>query len=90
MAETIGSLIDKLSIIGLKIYHMREQLERKDASESHRKTCKEKIKILKIQQRDLMEELSELTTAVLQKKQRLKVYYQFKMYNDPAYRSKPR
>lgn len=91
MAETIGSLVDKLSIVGLKIYHMQEQIKRKDASESHRRVCKEKIKILKMQQKDLENELSELAAAVLNGEKRLKVYYQFKMYNDPAYRvKKPR
>jgi hypothetical protein len=87
MAETIGSLVDKISIVELKILHMGKQLQRADASNEHRAACSQKLAILKEQRDDLVRELSELSEAVLSGKKRLKVYRQFKMYNDPAYRA---
>ncbi len=86
MAETIGTLVDKMSILELKIYHMQEQADRKDATPEHREKCLGRVGILKVQKADLTVELSELTRDVLSGKRTLKVYRQFKMYNDPAYR----
>ncbi|OVE76124.1 hypothetical protein BVX98_06500 [bacterium F11] len=88
MAETIGSLIDKITIVDLKIYHMQEQIDRRDASPQHQEACQNKLKILKIQKDDLSEELSGLAKEVLQGNRELKVYRQFKMYNDPIYQIK--
>ena len=87
MAETIGSLVDKITIVDLKIYHMQEQVDRADAEETHKARCRDRVGVLKIQRADLVEELSELARNVLDGRIRLKVYRQFKMYNDPAYRS---
>jgi hypothetical protein len=87
MAETIGSLVDKLSICQLKVFHMREQTQRDDATEEHRSSCRAKLAILEQQRADLGAELEELLVAVLSGRKRLKVYRQFKMYNDPKYRS---
>jgi hypothetical protein len=86
VAETIGSLVDKISIVELKRFAMQKQLERTDASAEHVKKCGERLKILTEQRDDLVLEVSELTDAVLSGKKKLKVYRQFKMYNDPAYR----
>ena len=86
MAETVGSLVDKISIVELKIYHMQKQAERADVNEDHRRTCGEKLKILKEQRDDLSKELSQLIVEVFSGQKRLKVYRQFKMYNDPSYR----
>jgi hypothetical protein len=86
VAETIGSLVDKLSIIGLKIYHMQEQVDRKDASAEHRENCRRRVEVMQNQKKDLAEELNELSKGVLAGTRVLKVYRQFKMYNDPAYR----
>ena len=86
MAETIGSLVDKISIIELKIFHMQKQIDRLDASEEHRAKCRERRRIMEEQRDDLVAELSALSDAVLSGKTKLKVYRQFKMYNDPAYR----
>lgn len=88
MAETIGSLVDKITIAELKIFHMAEQLNRKDASEEHKQRAAQKLEILKVQSRDLQQELSELFLKVARGEARLKIYRQFKMYNDPAYRTK--
>ncbi len=87
MAETVGSLVDKLSILELKIYHMDEQVQRADATPEHKNKCLQRLTILKEQQTDLSAELSGLFDHVLAGKKQLKVYRQFKMYNDPVYRS---
>jgi hypothetical protein len=88
MAETIGSLIDKISIIELKIFHMKQQVERADVTQQHREDCALRLEIMKQQQADLRAELSESAAGVLDGTRTLKVYRQFKMYNDPAYKAK--
>ena len=88
MAETVGSLVDKISIINLKIYHFGEQLDRRDAGAAHKKMVKEKIRVLRSQEKDLETELSCLIDGLFSGKSKLKIYRQFKMYNDPRYRSK--
>jgi hypothetical protein len=87
MAESIGSLADKLSIIELKIYHMQEQAERRDASEEFRIQCQDKLAVLRTQRDDLAAELTELLAAIACGRVVPKVYRQFKMYNDPVYRA---
>lgn len=87
MAETVGSLVDKLSIIQLRIFHMREQVERTDVTPDFREQCRRKLEVMAIQKSDLEQELTELSADVLAGRKKLKVYYQFKMYNDPKYRS---
>ena len=86
MAETVGSLVDKLSIVELKIYHMQEQAEREDASDDFRVQCGERLAILRRQRDDLAEELTDLLAAIASGRVVPKVYRQFKMYNDPSYR----
>jgi hypothetical protein len=86
MAETVGSLVDKLSIVELKVYHMREQVDRADADPAHRARCAEKLSVLLIQRDDLATEMTELWVRVAAGTYRPKVYRQFKMYNDPQYR----
>lgn len=90
MAETVGSLVDKLSILELKIFYMRRQVLRKDAPASHRAACRRRGAILERQRSDLARELSHLFTNLARGSARLKVYRQFKMYNDPAYRTAAR
>lgn len=85
MAETVGSLADKLSIVELKIYHMREQAERSDRPPEFRETCEKNLAVLREQRDDLAEELSELLGDILEGRVVPKVYRQFKMYNDPKY-----
>lgn len=86
MAETIGSLVDKITIIELKRYHMREQTIRADVSAGHRDACLRKLDVLDLQRDDLVEELNQLFRDVLAGTAQLRVYRQFKMYNDPKYR----
>ena len=86
MAETIGWLTDKILIAELKIYHMREQLDRVDVDETHRQLCENKLEVLYAQRNDLKIELSLLFSDMVQGKTRPKIYRQFKMYNDPKFR----
>jgi len=88
MAETVGSLADKISIIQLKIFHMREQLQRTDATDEHKAACAGKLEVMGVQVRDLEDELTQLVSDVIAGKVKLKIYRQFKMYNDPRYRAK--
>ena len=86
MAETIGWLTDKLTIVELKIYHMREQAERTDRSAEFRAQCEARLAVLREQRDDLAAELTSLAADVVTGRVTPKVYRQFKMYNDPQYR----
>jgi hypothetical protein len=88
MAETVGSLVDKISIVELKIYHMREQVERDDVSDDFRRRSEEKLSILRLQRDDLADELTALLGDIAAGRVVPKVYRQYKMYNDPQYRKK--
>lgn len=83
-SETPGMIIDRLSILALKEYHMREETLRPDASESHRANCGEKLARIIRQREDLIQSLGELLDDVAARRRTFAVYYQFKMYNDPA------
>lgn len=87
MAETVGWLADKISIMELKIYHMHEQSEREDVTPDFHARCAERVAVLELQRDDLAEELTALLGDLASGKVVPKVYRQFKMYNDPAYRS---
>jgi hypothetical protein len=64
MAETIGSLVDKLSIVELKIYHMREQAERTDRPAGFREACLGRISVMHEQRDDLAAELTQLVEDI--------------------------
>jgi hypothetical protein len=83
-SETPGMIIDRLSILALKEFHMHEQTVREDASEAHRATCAEKLARIVRQRADLTQSLGELVAEVTAGTRTFAVYYQFKMYNDPA------
>jgi hypothetical protein len=83
-SETPGMMIDRLSILALKEYHMREETDRDDASAEHRAKCAEKLTRIVLQRADLAQCLAELLDAVAAGTRTFAVYYQFKMYNDPA------
>lgn len=87
MAETVGWLADKISIMELKIYHMREQAERTDATAEFRAQCTDRLGVLRQQRDDLAAELSTLLGDIAAGTVVPKVYRQFKMYNDPRYRT---
>ena len=82
-SETVGSLIDRLSILRLKIYHMKEETQRSDAAAQHIEKCRAKLAILYHQEQDLDSCLSELVIDLVDATKRHQVYYQHKMYNDP-------
>ena len=88
VAETVGWLADKLSIVELKIYHMREQADRTDAAPEFRERCEGRLEVLRMQRDDLAAELTQLLSDVSAGRVVPKVYRQFKMYNDPQYRLK--
>ena len=88
MAETVGWLADKLSIIELKIYHMQEQADRPDATPEFRERCGDRLAVLRMQRDDLAAELAQLLGDIAAGRAVPKVYRQFKMYNDPQYRSR--
>lgn len=87
MAETVGWLADKISIMELKIFHMREQSERSDATPEFRARCAERVAVLELQRDDLAAELTILLRDIASGEVVPRVYRQFKMYNDPSYRS---
>jgi hypothetical protein len=86
VAETVGSLVDKITIIELKIYHMREQASRDDATPEFRSRCEQKLEVMREQRDDLATEISKLVADMAGGRVIPKVYRQFKMYNDPQYR----
>ena len=84
--ETVGSLIDKLTINELKIFHMTEQAERDDISEEFRSDCNARLNILIAQRTDIKEELQQLMDDILSGKKQFKVFRQMKMYNDKKFK----
>jgi hypothetical protein len=88
VAETVGWLADKLSIVELKIFHMQEQADRPDATAEFRERCEGRLEVLRLQRDDLAAELTQLLADVSAGRVVPKVYRQFKMYNDPQYRTK--
>ena len=83
-SETPGMIIDRLSILALKEYHMREEAGRAGASDEHRANCATKLARIILQRDDLTGCLRELLDDVAAGRRTFGVYYQFKMYNDPA------
>jgi hypothetical protein len=83
-SESPGLMIDRLSILALKIYHTREEAERAGAPEGHAERNLERLAILEEQRRDLAGCLDALWRETLDGKRRFKLYRQLKMYNDPA------
>ena len=82
--ESPAWAIDRLSILALKIYHMREQVERDDADNEHRANCAAKLDVLLEQQKDLGLAIDQLLEDIEAGRKYMKVYRQMKMYNDPS------
>ena len=80
--ESPAWALDRLSILILKIYHMKEESLREDVSENHRNTCAEKLQVLLEQRKDLSESIDQLLEDLSKGKKKMKVYKQMKMYND--------
>ena len=82
--ESPAWAVDRLSILALKIYHMREQANRQDATQQHRELCNGKLNVLLEQQKDLSLAIDQLLDDIKEGKKYMKVYRQMKMYNDPS------
>lgn len=82
-SETLGSIIDRLSILSLKIYHVWEETQRADAGELYLRESRRKLRVLREQRRDLAGAYDRLVADVRRGQRRVKVYYQFKLYNRP-------
>jgi len=83
-SESPGLIIDRLSILALKIYHTREEMERRDAPEGHAERNLERLEVLKEQRADLAACLDALWQDTVSGVRCFKLYRQMKMYNDPA------
>jgi len=82
--ESPAWAIDRLSILHLKIYHMQQEVERKDSSADHLSQCQTKLNILLEQKVDLSTAIEQLISDISDGVKKMKVYKQMKMYNDPA------
>ena len=82
--ESPAWAVDRLSILALKIYHMQEQVERKDAEPEHIAKCQAKLDVLLEQQKDLSLAIDQLLEDIEAGRKYMKVYRQMKMYNDPS------
>jgi hypothetical protein len=83
-SETAGAMADRLSILALKIHHMRLQANRTEAGQAHVQLCSAKQERLLAQRADLAGCLDRLLSEARAGETYFKVYRQFKMYNDPA------
>ncbi|WP_276373318.1 DUF4254 domain-containing protein [Chryseolinea sp. H1M3-3] len=83
-SETPAWLLDRMSILMLKIYHMKQQTERTDVSQEHTKTTNAKLAILMEQKADMQLAYDELIEDIKHGRRRFKVYRQMKMYNDAS------
>ena len=82
--ESPAWAVDRLSILALKIWHMKEQTERTDADAEHIARCQAKLAVLLEQQKDLSKAIDQLLEDIEAGRKYMKVYRQMKMYNDPA------
>lgn len=82
--ESPAWALDRLSILALKIWHMREQAERNDADAAHKRKCEAKLAVLLEQRRDLTQAIDQLLDDIAAGRKYMKVYRQMKLYNDPA------
>ena len=82
--ESPAWAIDRLSILALKIFHMRIEADRDSAEESHRNTCRGKLAVLLEQRKDLTRSIDELLDDIRAGRKRMKGYRQMKMYNDES------
>lgn len=80
--ESPAWAIDRLSILALKVFHMKQETERKDVDASHIEKCQAKLNILLEQHKDLSTAIEELIEDIEAGRKYMKVYKQMKMYND--------
>lgn len=82
--ESPAWAIDRLSILALKIYHMRQETERKNTTPEHQEQSAKKLDVLLTQRKDLSTAIEELLDDIESGRKYMKVYKQMKMYNDPS------
>ena len=82
-SETPGNLLDRLSILTLKVYYMGREAERQEATVVHRQTCQQRLAVLAEQRDDIYGCLCRLCLDLWSGRKTFKIYRQFKMYNDP-------
>ena len=82
--ESPAWALDRLSILALKIWHMREQAERKDVDEAHLERSKARLEILLEQRMDLSLAIDQLLADIEAGRKYMKVYREMKLYNDPS------
>jgi hypothetical protein len=83
-SESPGLILDRLSILSLKLFHTREEIDRPQAPQGHSERNLQRLQILVEQRDDLAGALDRLWQQVLDGQRRFKLYRQLKMYNDPA------
>jgi len=83
-SESPGLILDRLSILALKLFHTREEIDRPEAPPGHAERNRERLSILLEQRDDLAASLEQLWRQVLHGRRSFKLYRQLKMYNDPA------
>ena len=83
-SETPGAMIDRMSILSLKIHHMGLQTRRTDVDDAHRRRCAERLERLVEQRADLAACFDRLLDEIAAGTSCFKIYRQFKMYNDPS------
>jgi Protein of unknown function (DUF4254) len=83
-SESPGLMLDRLSILSLKVFHTREEIDRPGAPPGHRERNLERLQILLEQRGDLAASLDRLWQQILEGRRSFKLYRQLKMYNDPA------
>ena len=81
--ETVGMVVDRLSLLALKIYHMDKQIRRKDVAEEHKANCRGGLAVLYKQRADLLQALMELIDDYSTGVKVPVLYHQFKMHNAP-------
>jgi len=82
--ESPAWVVDRLSILALKIYHMQEQANRVDANEAHREKSQARLNVLLEQKKDLTTAFGQLLEEYRAGRKTMKVYRQMKLYNDPS------
>ena len=82
--ETIAWAVDRLSILALKVYHMKQEVFRESASEEHREKCVTKLNVLLEQHKDLSQAIEQLLVDIENGAVKMKLYKQMKMYNDES------
>ena len=83
-SESPGLMIDRLSILALKVFHTQEEIDRPNAPPGHQDRNRERLSLLSEQRSDLVACLDQLWSGILAGTRRFKIYRQLKMYNDPT------